>query len=288
VDKVGTEAASRLIELAGRVEGFSDATNSYYQNFFSEGEQTQAGLDSISAALAEVGLAMPKTRGEFRALVQSLDLTTESGQKQFIALMGVNAAFAQLVPAVESATDKIKGSAKELLDLKDRLSTGIEDNLDSSAGPEAQLRRQYERIAESLNSAGIAVDVEGLICTGDFFPNSTRGIREVEVEFQTAWFRDNQESIFRLFGGLPIVCVDGNHDFVSLGALLVEAGYPGLVVNVNPYETQDFLGFKVAGYREIPWIAGEWNGESYAPEMHGLADCALQSGCEILLTHTPP
>jgi tape measure domain-containing protein len=163
VDKVGTEAASRLIELAGGVEGFSDATNSYYQNFFSEGEQTQAGLDSISAALAEVGLAMPKTRGEFRALVQSLDLTTESGQKQFIALMGVNAAFAQLVPAVESATDKIKGSAKELLDLKDRLSTGIEDNLDSSAGPEAQLRRQYERIAESLNSAGIAVDVEGLM-----------------------------------------------------------------------------------------------------------------------------
>lgn len=139
-----------------------------------------------------------------------------------------------------------------------------------------------------IKNLQIPSDVDALVCTGDFFPNSTRGIRSVEEIYQKGWFKQNVTEIFRIFAGHPIVCVDGNHDFVSLGALLLEAGYPGLVVNVNPYEAQEFLGFKVAGYREIPWIAGEWNGETYAPEMHGLADCALQTGCEILLTHTPP
>jgi Icc-related predicted phosphoesterase len=146
----------------------------------------------------------------------------------------------------------------------------------------------FSDVHGQLDNLSFPLDVQGLVCTGDFFPNSTRGIRQVEVDFQTTWFERNQEKIFRVFGGLPIVCVDGNHDFVSLGAFLLRAGYPGLVVNVNPYEAQDFLGLKVAGYREIPWIAGEWNGETYAPELHGLADCALQTGCEILLTHTPP
>lgn len=136
--------------------------------------------------------------------------------------------------------------------------------------------------------AQIPGDVEALISTGDFFPNSTRGIREVEVPFQTEWFKINQEEIFRVLGGRPIACVDGNHDYVSLGTLLVEAGYPGIVVPVNPDSVQDFLGFKVAGFREIPYIAGEWNGETFGPEIHGLCDTVLQTECEILLTHTPP
>jgi Icc-related predicted phosphoesterase len=136
--------------------------------------------------------------------------------------------------------------------------------------------------------AQILGDVEALISTGDFFPNSTRGEREIEVAFQTEWFNRNKTEIFRLFAGRPIACVDGNHDYVSLGTLLVEAGYPGIVVNVNSDSVQDFLGFKVAGFREIPWIAGEWNGESTGPQMHSMADTALQTGCSLLLTHTPP
>ncbi len=131
-------------------------------------------------------------------------------------------------------------------------------------------------------------DVVALVSTGDFFPNSTRGIREIEIPFQSEWFNRNKEEIFRLFRGLPVLCVDGNHDYVSLGELLVDAGYPGIVVNVNHIQTQDFLGFKVAGFREIPWIAGEWNGETFGPEIHGLCDSVLQTDCDVLLTHTPP
>lgn len=56
-------------------------------------------------------------------------------------------------------------------------------------------------------------DVVALVSTGDFFPNSTRGIREIEIPFQSEWFNRNKEEIFRLFRGLPVLCVDGNHDF---------------------------------------------------------------------------
>lgn len=139
-----------------------------------------------------------------------------------------------------------------------------------------------------INEVEIPDDVDGLICTGDFFPNSTRGEREIEIPFQTDWFNANKDEIFRIFRGLPIACVDGNHDYVSLGTLLIGAGYPGLVVNVNPDRTQEFLGYKVAGFREIPYISGEWNGEVTNAQIHGLCDWAIQTGCDILLTHTPP
>lgn len=103
VGMAAIEATQAVAELSGGFDRLNTNMASYYQNFFSETEKTEAGLANISEALASVGIAMPKTREEFRSLVEGLDITSEAQQAQYAALMDVNQAFAQFVPAAKDA-----------------------------------------------------------------------------------------------------------------------------------------------------------------------------------------
>lgn len=94
-----------LQELMGGMENLQSAYSSYMQNFWSEEERAALTRRQIEAELGNVGLALPETREQFRALVEAQDLSTEAGRAAFAALMGVADAFAAVTPAAESAAD---------------------------------------------------------------------------------------------------------------------------------------------------------------------------------------
>lgn len=128
VGMAAIEATQSVAELSGGFDRLNTNMGSYYNNFFDESEKSERGLAQISEALAGVGLAMPKTRDEFRALVESLDLTSESQQKQYAALLDVNQAFAQFVPAAESvkgATEQLKNDFNAIADQQKSLSAKL-------------------------------------------------------------------------------------------------------------------------------------------------------------------
>lgn len=106
------EVTQSVAELSGGFDRLNTNMGSYYQNFFDDSEKTKAGLDAISKALADVGIVMPTTRDGFRSIVEGLDLTNDAQKKQFAALMDVNQAFAQFVPAAKAANE----TTKELTD----------------------------------------------------------------------------------------------------------------------------------------------------------------------------
>lgn len=122
------------------------------------------------------------------------------------------------------------------------------------------------------------------ISTGDFFPNLTYGIKEEEVTFQPAWFEREAKRIINLLGGRPIICVDGNHDFVSFGDSLRAHNYPAIDV----YDGVEFLGLKFAGFREIPYIYGRWVGESSDDLLRHRVDQTMAHNPDIILTHAAP
>jgi hypothetical protein len=64
-------AFAALMRASGGIDALSANANTYYENFYSEAEKTANVTKSVSDALAAVGLEMPKTRAEFRALVDS-------------------------------------------------------------------------------------------------------------------------------------------------------------------------------------------------------------------------
>ncbi len=97
----GAELASKLADAFGSLENFNIATGFYYENFFSESERAANTTQQVTAALANLGYALPATREAFRAIISALDLTTESGRGTFAALVTLAPAFASITKTAE-------------------------------------------------------------------------------------------------------------------------------------------------------------------------------------------
>ena len=161
-------------------------------------------------------------------------------------------------------------------------------------------------------------DFDLWVDTGDFFPNITRGF-SVEPAFQRAWFTTDRTSLKKRFRakamfwpsrsrvppfdrsiaveltrklkGRPVISVSGNHDWVNLADMLNSVGYKNAWnVEKGPIK---FGGLKFAGFREVPFVTGEWKGELEGGVL-GLAQArpivaaAMAHDPDVLVTHTPP
>jgi phage-related minor tail protein len=133
-------AAKGLIEFSGGLDKLTQNLGTYYDNFYSAEEKKAQTLANITKTLTDAGaltkttrtaiagefdvrvgaqgdasleqryatsvenLDMPKTREEFRALVESMrDLGGEAAQKAYAALLSVSGAFASITPAANDA-----------------------------------------------------------------------------------------------------------------------------------------------------------------------------------------
>lgn len=111
ISAAGGDAASKLLALFEGIEQFGQAAETYYTNFFTEEERAAKLTEALTAELDKLGLAMPVTRDEFRQMVEVQDLTTESGRNAFAALLKMSGAIADLIPAADSATAALEGTA---------------------------------------------------------------------------------------------------------------------------------------------------------------------------------
>jgi Icc-related predicted phosphoesterase len=121
------------------------------------------------------------------------------------------------------------------------------------------------------------------VCSGDVAPNFARGDASTEVPFQAQWFLGQIADIVARLGGRPVVCVGGNHDYMDFAAILREHGVEAYNLDDGPVTV---AGVRFAGFRAVPWIAGEWNGEAH--DFRDMVDAALAADPEVLVTHAPP
>lgn len=123
--------------------------------------------------------------------------------------------------------------------------------------------------------------------SGDLFPNSTRGIARIETPFQKEWLSRFTEPIKKWLDGRPLVYVPGNHDYYELADAM-----PAHRVSTHPITV---CGKSWVGFREIPYIYGEWMGEVHDKDMRDIVANIFQPtnssnspGHDILLCHAPP
>jgi TP901 family phage tail tape measure protein len=112
------DMASTLIEMSGGMEAFSNSLGSYYQAFYSEGEQMRNLLAGVQKEFAALGLKVPETRDGFRAMVESLDVTTASGAQTFAMMM-------QVAVAMDTVYSAASNAASGMASLSATLSSGI-------------------------------------------------------------------------------------------------------------------------------------------------------------------
>lgn len=127
----GGQAALELQKMFGGQQGLASAASGFLGNFYSEEERKAIARDNIASTLGGVGLSMPTTRAEFRAMVDDLvkggALMTDEGRKQVATLLAVQEAFAGITEAGRSAADILTERQ------------GLQDQLDQMLGNTAAL-----------------------------------------------------------------------------------------------------------------------------------------------------
>ena len=155
IGELSSDATFKLGEAAGGLGNLNSQLETYYANFYTDAERTAMGLQRVGAELATVGLEVPRTRAEFRALVESFGAAGGITQEQLSSLLKVGNAFAELVPAAESAAAAV-GS------YTDKLNAAIETALPKFLTDEQMRQRSYDKISASLQAVGIVAGTDAL------------------------------------------------------------------------------------------------------------------------------
>jgi phage-related minor tail protein len=101
-----------LVTAMGGIQAATAQLSDYDKNYYTATEQRAQIINNIVRTLGAAGMNFTvdqvanATRNQFRSLVESLDLTTDAGKKDFAALMSVEGALASVTAA---ATDTSMG-----------------------------------------------------------------------------------------------------------------------------------------------------------------------------------
>lgn len=107
------DAAAGLIKLAGGIDTLKTELASYYDNFYTADEKNAITASNIKTSLATVGIKdVPKTREEWRKLMEAQDLNTEAGRKAYEMLLKLSGAFAGITKSSDDAAAAAKAEAQ--------------------------------------------------------------------------------------------------------------------------------------------------------------------------------
>ena len=102
VARLGFDARESIIAMAGGLDSFTAKATNYAQQFFSREEIGGLKARDVQTQLLQLGLAPGiNTRADFRAVVESTDVSTEAGQRQLLQLLDLAGPFAEVASYLE-------------------------------------------------------------------------------------------------------------------------------------------------------------------------------------------
>ncbi len=110
------DVASKLLDLFGGMDKYTGFATQYLQDFYTEQERVTLSVRNVSDALSKIGVTMPITNEAYRKLVESQDLTTESGRKMYASLLQLAPAFAEVIRAqdqLNEASERTSEAARQ-------------------------------------------------------------------------------------------------------------------------------------------------------------------------------
>lgn len=157
---IGIESAKareQLLSIAGDASALTQEAAGYAQNFLTDAEKLAPVQQALQAAMDSLGLSSVQTRDQFKKVVDSLDLTTEAGAKEFTSLMGLADAFAQVHPAADDAADAITAAADAFQAMKDAASTLLGDVDSAFTALQNVVAREKTAVQASVDAHTAAV-----------------------------------------------------------------------------------------------------------------------------------
>lgn len=109
----GANLASKLVDAFGGLEKFTSALGFYYDNFYSQEEKKNNLVKQATEVLSKYNLTLPASNEAYRKLIESQDLTTDSGQELFAVLVNLAPTFKQITDITSEAANAERKLANE-------------------------------------------------------------------------------------------------------------------------------------------------------------------------------
>lgn len=122
------DAAAGLIAASGGLEQLSANLNAYQENFFTEEEKRATKVKNITKIINDAGgnvsesAVSTATRAQARAYIESVDVTTQQGQKLKAALLSVAGALASITDAATVAGSELASAVSSAMGDLDKAS----------------------------------------------------------------------------------------------------------------------------------------------------------------------
>ena len=141
------EVGQSLINFIGDAEKFSDLTNEFFEEFFTEDEKFAHLEKTLTETLATMDLTMLASRDEFRSLMETLaaGLDTEYGREQYAGLL-------ELVPHFAEYFDQLEDRQLAELEEANRLAAEAEEELRRAREEEEKAARDLVRTLSDVAS----------------------------------------------------------------------------------------------------------------------------------------
>ena len=153
-------AVSKLAQASGGVDALAGNMSVFVAEFFTEEERLKVATDNVTAELAKLGFEMPRTRDEFKALLQAQLALGDAGADTAAKLLQLSGAFASVTQAAGRAMDAASLERKDRLAAQRAQEKQAAEALQKQVEAYADGAEQFSTLRDSLLKAG---DAAGLL-----------------------------------------------------------------------------------------------------------------------------
>lgn len=111
IPEIALATTQSIIDLAGGIKQLQESSSTYFNEFFDDAEKQSRLYSQLSGAMASINLPMAENRDAFRAMVESLDLNTESGREQYVTMLNLSEAADKYYDTLESGEKTTKDNS---------------------------------------------------------------------------------------------------------------------------------------------------------------------------------
>lgn len=147
----GGDVASNLAKAFGGAESMGTAVQAYWQTFYTDAERIRTLTRQTSQELRKMGVSMPRTREQYRALIESLDLSDKSSHKLYATLIGLSGVMDQILPTVSNLTREMERLQGRVVTIMDKIATGLTAAIQANQAAAGEWRKAGDGIRDYLD-----------------------------------------------------------------------------------------------------------------------------------------
>lgn len=156
IANLSVSAKEQLIGFAGGIESLVRQAQSFVQNYYTESERFGIAAVQLREQFQELGITGDiSTRSQFRALVESTDISTEEGRKRLAALLALSESFAGVGAYLEQQGQTLSELAQQAP--QTAILRSILDDSQAQAEYASRTANATERLFDGITDVGALI-----------------------------------------------------------------------------------------------------------------------------------